>query len=110
MPGLKKLDLSLDEADRLARRFSPLHHVAEGAPPTLIVHGTDDPIVPYEQAEQFDQRMTDEGNDCELLTLEDTKHAFVIPGYADAATLKRAIDAADTFLTDLGYLGAPPEP
>jgi acetyl esterase/lipase len=34
----------------LARAASPISYVHQGEPPMLIVHGTDDKLVPYEQA------------------------------------------------------------
>ena len=33
--------------------ISPVHHITEGVPPTLIMHGKDDKTVPYENVVRF---------------------------------------------------------
>jgi len=40
---------------------SPITHLAEGAPPTLIIHGTLDQVVPVTQADALAERMQDLG-------------------------------------------------
>jgi acetyl esterase/lipase len=55
---------------------SPLYWVTPAAPPTLLVHGTADDHVPYEQAVWMRDRMTACGVDCELVTLQGAKHGF----------------------------------
>ncbi len=53
LPGLAAALLGPDNRDNqeLRRNASPISYVHEGEPPMLIVHGTDDKLVPYEQAE-----------------------------------------------------------
>jgi acetyl esterase/lipase len=55
LPGLAAKLLGPDNKDNeeLKRNASPISYVHEGQPPILIVHGTDDKLVPYEQAELF---------------------------------------------------------
>ena len=53
LPGLAAKLLGPDNKDNqeLRRNASPISYVHQGEPPMLIVHGTDDKLVPYEQAE-----------------------------------------------------------
>ena len=43
--------------------LSPIAHVHEGMPPTLVVHGTDDEIVPFDSAELFVRRLREKNVD-----------------------------------------------
>lgn len=43
----------LEEKQELAKQASPITHVSKDDPPFLIVHGTADNTVPFEQAEMF---------------------------------------------------------
>jgi acetyl esterase/lipase len=49
---------ALDPQDRLrlGREISPIYFVTAQLPPTLIIHGDADPVVPLQQAESFVQR------------------------------------------------------
>jgi len=69
-------------------RGSPLFWVTPDAAPTLIVHGTDDKYVPYEQAGFLLERLTACGVAAELLTLPGAGHGFK---GADAETAQRAL-------------------
>ena len=53
LPDLAAKLLGPDNKDNqeLRRNASPISYVHAGEPPMLIVHGTDDKLVPYEQAE-----------------------------------------------------------
>lgn len=86
-----------------ATEISPLHLVREGAPPTLIMHGTADATVPFVQAEQFCDAMIARGNRCELVAYPGRSHGFFNQrSHADdfVDTLLRM----DQFLASLGYL------
>ncbi len=81
--------------------LSPIHHVKEGLPPTLIMHGKDDTTVPFVTVEAFTERMKKAGNRCELKGYDGQKHGFFNgPGFADT------LAAADEFLVSLKYLPA----
>ncbi len=55
---------------------SPLNWVNPNASPTLIIHGTEDKYVAYEQAIWMRDRLTACGVPVELLTLEGAGHGF----------------------------------
>jgi alpha-L-fucosidase 2 len=65
----------LDEAARAAlREASPIRRVREGLPPFLLVHGTADMSVPFEQSVRLQARLREAGVACELLTVPDGTH------------------------------------
>jgi dipeptidyl aminopeptidase/acylaminoacyl peptidase len=37
----------------LGHGISPIYHVTSNLPPTLIIHGDADPVVPFQQAQSF---------------------------------------------------------
>ena len=62
-------------ADALAD-VSPLTWVTPDAPPTLIVHGTDDQIVEFDQALALRDALTAAGTRVELHTIPDGRHEW----------------------------------
>ncbi len=77
------LGAPVKEAPDKARSASPLHHVSAGAPPFLIVHGTGDPTVPYQQSVDFRQALADAKVPVSLLTVTDGGHG---KGFSPAVT------------------------
>jgi acetyl esterase len=77
---------------------SPFHQVKAGLPPTVIFHGTEDKIVPYRTVVQFQQKMTQFGNQCILYAFENRGHALF---ETDAAELIRL---TTEFLSKLGWM------
>ena len=55
---------------------SPLNWVTPEAAPTLLIHGTEDPYVAFEQAEWMQARMQQVGVEVEMLRLEGAGHGF----------------------------------
>lgn len=66
----------LNTARQAHIRSSPLNWVTPHAAPTLIIHGTDDKYVAYEQATWMHDRLKACGVEVELLTLEGAGHGF----------------------------------
>lgn len=56
--------------------ISPVHHISEGVPPTLIMHGKDDKTVPYENVVRFSHAMKQQGNKCILKGYKKQGHGF----------------------------------
>lgn len=89
-------------AGRLAE-FSPVDQVTSGAPPTLILHGTADKVVPYAMSERFAEAMRKAGNTVERVPVEGRDHAFITPGYGDDETISNALARVDAFLAGHGF-------
>jgi len=85
--------------------ISPIHHVREHLPPTLILHGRADTTVPFATVEAFAAEMKKAGNRCELVGYEGQPH-----GFFNSARFAETLAEADKFLVSLGYLAPPPGP
>jgi acetyl esterase/lipase len=55
---------------------SPICHVSKGTPPTLLLHGTADSTVPYQQSVRFCEAVRKAGGHAELFTAEGAEHGF----------------------------------
>lgn len=60
----------------LLREASPLYHVRQGLPPFLLLHGTVDKLVDYEQSVVFQKALRDVGVTCDLITVRDGGHGM----------------------------------
>jgi acetyl esterase/lipase len=72
--GRKNLDA---EAEKILRSASPLFQLHAGLPPCLLVHGTADQSVPYEQSVAWEKRSRELGLPCELITIKDGVHGMI---------------------------------
>ncbi len=62
-----------DDSDAYAKA-SPLHYVTKGDAPILMVHGTKDELVPYDQTTKLMDACKKAGVDAELVTIKDGGH------------------------------------
>jgi len=90
------------------KELSPYHHVAAGAPPTIIFHGKADSTVPYRTAEAFTAAMKKAGNRCELLGYDDQAHGFFNFGRGENVYYNKTLRELDDFLGTLGYVAERP--
>ncbi len=60
------------------QEISPVHHVREDLPPTLMLHGTGDTVTPYAGAQSFFDQMRTAGNHCQLISHPDGRHGYFI--------------------------------
>lgn len=67
---------SFEEVPTLYKLASPLAHVTRKAPPTLILHGTIDDVVPVEQADTLAARLGELGVPFEYVRLEGWPHTM----------------------------------
>lgn len=76
-----------DERDPAMRRFlteiSPLSRVDRMRKPMFIVHGRNDPRVPYGEAQQIVSALRAQGTPVWFLTAEDEGHSFTKPANRD---------------------------
>ena len=88
--------------------FSPVHHVAKGAPPAIVFHGTVDKTVPFENVQRFERRMKAVGARCELMPFEGKGHGFFNVGRDGGDAYRKTVRAMDRFLASLGWLEGEP--
>lgn len=76
------------EENDVLRRMSPVNYVKDGEayPPTLIIHGDADPVVPYEQGVLMFHRLIDAGADAQMIRVKGAPHEgpFWSPELVDA--------------------------
>jgi len=58
------------------RRLSPIQHVRADMPPFLLIHGTADALVPFEQSKEMCSRMLSAGALCELIAVDGGGHGI----------------------------------
>jgi len=71
--GLTELN---DAAWKAMRDASPINQIRGGLPPYLLIHGTKDDKVPFEQSLRFQEKMKAAGNVCDLVTIEGGAHGI----------------------------------
>ena len=101
VPMLAKSVFKLSRTD-IAEPFriaSPITHVRDDAPPFFVLHGTNDSLVPVEQARSFTARLTEVSRQPVVYAeLPYTQHAFDIFGSVRAA---HAAVAVEQFLAEI---------
>ena len=93
--------------DRLGEDFlsmSPLHLITEHAPPTLVMLGTQDKLIPVSTAEQYLKKMKKCESDCQLELYEGQGHGFFNYREGDNPYYGKTVQAMDGFLTKHGFL------
>lgn len=70
------LNGTIKENPDLYKKASPITYAAKDAPPFLIIHGTNDNIVPIDQSQRFAKKLQDLGVSTQLVILQNETHAF----------------------------------
>jgi acetyl esterase len=83
-------------------RICPYYNLAAPLPPTLIMHGTGDLIVPIATVQMYCERANSLGGACTLVPYEGAPHTFFNADPYYAETLANMVD----FLEQLGWLTA----
>jgi acetyl esterase len=65
-----------DDAYQRLHQASPIYFVHPGMPPFLLIHGTADKLVPYEQSVKLCEKIKAAGGACELLPVEGADHGI----------------------------------
>jgi acetyl esterase/lipase len=75
----KRYVLIMEESQRLeiARKISPVNHVTKDDPPTLIIHGDADTLVPIQQAQLIIDKLKAAGVPAELAVKKDAGHGWL---------------------------------
>jgi alpha-L-fucosidase 2 len=58
------------------KTLSPIEHVRKGMPPMLLIHGTADTLVPFEQSRAMCERVKAVGGSCELYAVDGAGHGI----------------------------------
>ncbi len=82
--------------------FSPMHNIAVGAPPTIVLLGTEDALIPVATAETYKARMEAVGSRCDLFLYEGQPHGFF--NFKNREYYDKTVAEMDHFLVSLGYL------
>ncbi|MGQ0633393.1 MAG: alpha/beta fold hydrolase [Planctomycetaceae bacterium] len=77
-PAVKAFVTITDETkvEEIGRTISPVYQVTPDDPPTLIIHGDADALVPIQQAELILARFQEAGVPAELIVREGAKHGW----------------------------------
>jgi acetyl esterase/lipase len=76
--------------------FMPVRNVTKDYPPTVMIHGTNDTDVPYEQSVLMADQFRKHGVEHELISIPDGEHGL---GGGDPALIDRAYRDAWSFVT-----------
>ena len=76
----------------IATLASPIAHVRAGAPPFLLVHGTDDELVPVSHPRRMVTTLRQAGTPASLIELKDIGHGFVGFVASRDATVRCTVD------------------
>lgn len=77
---------------------SPITYVSPDDPPFLLIHGTRDELVPYEQAQLMYARLLQANVPAQLVTVQNGNHALSAPGGAATPTLPEIDQIIRNFL------------
>jgi acetyl esterase len=69
-------DLS-ENSRKVLREASAAHYMKPGLPPFLLIHGTKDETVPYQQSVKFCADLKAAGNSCDIYTVENGIHGVI---------------------------------
>ena len=85
--------------------FSPMHNIRHGMPPTIVMLGTEDKLVPVDTARKFQQRMEGLGSRSDLKLYEGAGHGFF--NYRNRENYDATVADMDGFLESIGYISKP---
>lgn len=99
-PGLREAGplSSEPKQDHPAFLASPLHQLSRLAPPTLLLHGRDDSVVPFAQAAAYAAQAKSVGARVELVALEKTNHAFLLREFGSPEAIRATLRRISEFL------------
>lgn len=80
------------------RRYSPLHNVGHGYPPTLLLHGDEDTDVPHEQSLLMAEALSRAGVEHRLITIGGGGHGF--DDEVQRPAVRVALHSAVAFLSE----------
>jgi acetyl esterase/lipase len=88
---------------RAAKRMSPRKLLCKGAPPAIFMHGSLDPVVPFEPSAKLAKAWRGKSRRADFIPYEGAGHGFYNFN-VDVRLYENTLNAADDFLVSLGYL------
>lgn len=102
-PESKLLGGTAKENVEVAKSASPQFHIAKGDAPILILHGTKDSTVPFQQSVDFHEALTKAGVDSTLVAVEGAGHGFAgqevnerVEAFLSKVLLGKDVEVSDT--------------
>ena len=95
--------------DNTAEDLSPYHHITKGAPPTIILSGSEDFLITEKTINMFGNKMKEVGSECTFVIYEGEPHGFFNWGMKNNGPYIATTKRVDEFLVSIGYLEAPPK-
>jgi len=89
------------------KKISPIEHINDQTPPTLVLLGTEDTYIPVETAKRFERQMKEKGRRCDLHIYEGAKHGWYNL-WVSREAMAESLIRMDRFLGSLGYLEGEP--
>ncbi len=89
------------------QRHSPIHNISQGAPACLILSGSEDKVANPDLVMQFQQKMLDSENICEVVIYEGADHGFF--NYEHKENFISTVMEVDKFLISQNFLNPKPE-
>lgn len=89
------------------KEFSPAHNIKEGMPPTLVMIGTHDKLIPIETILRFQKNMEEKGNICDVYLYSGQEHGFF--NYKDGSNkyYYRTLGDMVMFLKNYNFINEP---
>ncbi len=98
LPESRLLGVDVSMRPEIVERANPISYVTQEAPPFLLIHGTDDRVVPYYQSELMYDALTKVGVEAELIGIEGGDHADIY--FFQPQVMSRIIDFFNTHLKE----------
>jgi acetyl esterase len=105
-PGVNLVDGHDGEGTpEFRRKVSPLHLLdVSRIPPTLIMHGTNDQVSPYEEVVKFRDKAQKLGADVNLVSFKGRGHGFFKKNKRDGEDFDASINEMVTFFRRIGWI------
>jgi acetyl esterase/lipase len=103
IPLTPEQQMFIDLLGPRAQEISPIHHLVDHLPPTIIFHGEADALVPFGEVEGFCRKAVALGNECEVVGFPGAGHGFFNPR-AGRTWFLETLAATERFLERIGYI------
>ena len=92
----------------IAKKANLMNAIRPGLPPSVMFHGTQDRVVPFDTSYEFARKMKKKKNACELVVYEGQGHGF-FNFNVSFDLYQGTLNATDDFLVSQGFIEPNPE-